>query len=210
MADATVSALVNIVGQILANPAKVNVTNYASELKGGWEIWIQVEMACALADNNVVAYREEHVYRNNTNLKTDVKVLVPGTNECISVELKVQSKGQTDFIKVIFNTDTPKLLHGFNGDIVKACGMIVLTILTTIAEFNKLLMDGPNRFQRFPTQVGTTLVANDVNTTNAVYWWALDVDTTSGKPIVKSDSPEVFVEWVDVQPELFIDRRNTH
>lgn len=86
--------------------------------------------------------------------------------------------------------------------------MVVLTDLTTIAEFDDLFMNGTSRFQRFPTQVGTTLVANNVVTSNVVYWWALDVDTTSGKPIVKSDSPEVFVEWVDVQPELFIDRRN--
>lgn len=97
MADATVASLVEIVGEILTHPAKVDVTTHASELKGGWEIWMQVEMTCALDVTGVIALREEHVYLNKTNLKSDLKVPVPGTNKYISVELKVQSKGQTDF-----------------------------------------------------------------------------------------------------------------
>lgn len=71
---------------------------------------------------------------NGRELKTDLKVLVPGNNgQYLSVELKVQSDGQNGtFAQTIFDTDITQFGRFFKEDISGACGIMVIHDHTTV------------------------------------------------------------------------------
>ena len=56
--------VVELVHNILIDDAKKNVVTHANNLEGSWELWMQVELACALIASDNGALREQYVYRN--------------------------------------------------------------------------------------------------------------------------------------------------
>jgi hypothetical protein len=72
---------------------KVNV-NTLSQLQGGWEGWLQVEIAVAYMQAGFNATREAHPYPNNA-LRADLELTSNNTD--IVVEVKCRSVGQANF-----------------------------------------------------------------------------------------------------------------
>lgn len=90
-----------IIQQHLGTPQMVDVMERAARLKGGWEGWLQVEIALALAAGfgGIVEVDREVPYANLRrvlelkNLRTDVFVDI-GDDQFILMEIKAESKFQ--------------------------------------------------------------------------------------------------------------------
>ncbi|KAE9984965.1 hypothetical protein BLS_000544 [Venturia inaequalis] len=206
MVKAFVQDIAIRVVDILRHDTKRNVVARASQLIGGWEGWLQVELACALGDWTQQVVREQKVYRNvdgnGRELKTDLKILLPDNDgQFLSVELKVQSAGQNGtFAKTIFDAYMTKVGRFFKGDISGACGIMVIDNYPTIALFdNDLLEVGPDHLRR----MGRLPENGTLDTGHVVYWWDLEVNPNSGKAIVSWDSAEVFFKWLSADPDRF-------
>jgi hypothetical protein len=191
--------LAMLIGKILTDVSHVQLVSRAPALAGGWEGWLQVELACALLAEGRHVAREQHVYRMNKTLKTDLKLLVPELSDenntyHMSVELKVESVNQAaTFPGIIFDSDIHKVAYLFEHDIIGACGIMVLLDKGNIKLFDDHLLGaktgGQRRLFRLPADVNTA-------TDWVIYWWGLEVNPNSGKAIVTWNSAEVFFHWL--------------
>lgn len=101
---------------------------FASDLRGGWEVWLQVQIFWALrnSDDGVQEFTREPVYPGG-NKKADFN-FVPLTADRVTiwVELKTQRQGNIAHAIREFDSDVIKLEDNFPTDGRNTAGAIVV------------------------------------------------------------------------------------